>query len=74
MLNNLLYNFSDAFLLTPPPGLDIRPVNDANASTSGQTGRKEAAGWGSWAGTPLITCPPDRVPAKGQHAPWNPAI
>jgi len=27
--------------LVPPAGLDIRPVNDARASTPGQTGRQE---------------------------------
>ena len=31
------------FILLPPAGLEMRPVNDADASTSGQTGRKEAA-------------------------------
>jgi hypothetical protein len=31
------------FLNLPPAGLEMRPVNDADASTSGQTGRKEAA-------------------------------
>jgi hypothetical protein len=36
----------------PHAGLGMRPVNDAGASTSGQTGRKEAAGWGRYAGTP----------------------
>jgi hypothetical protein len=32
------------YFLLPPPGLGMRPFNDAGASTSGQTGRKEAAG------------------------------
>src|SRR5437879_761253 len=35
-------NFSTTHFM-PPAGLEIRPVNDADASTSGQTGRKEAA-------------------------------
>jgi hypothetical protein len=37
------HNYSGPFCLAPPPGLGIRPVNDAGASTSGQTGRKETA-------------------------------
>jgi len=34
-------NYSGLFSLAA----SLRPVNDAGASTSGQTGRKEAAGW-----------------------------
>ncbi len=51
----------------PPLGPGIRPVNDAHASTYGQTGRKEAAGWERAAGTP--------APRQGAlKAPWNPLL
>jgi hypothetical protein len=53
--------FQVFYSLEPPTGLGIRPVNDALASTSGQTGRKEEA-WGDVAGTP-------RTPLRGLAGP-----
>ena len=53
--------FQVFYSLEPPTGLGIRPVNDALASTSGQTGRKEEA-WGDVAGTP-------RTPLRGRAGP-----
>ncbi len=49
----------------PPLGPGIRPVNDAHASTYGQTGRKEAAGWERAAGTP-------RTLPRGLQGPLEP--
>ena len=42
----------DQYFFYAPPELGIRPVNDAHASTYGQTGRKEATDWGELRGHP----------------------
>ena len=46
LVSSLVYHKRQIDVLAPPAGLAMRPVNAAGAPTSGQTGRKEAAGKG----------------------------
>jgi hypothetical protein len=60
-------NYSGLFSLVPPSGLEMRPVNDAHASTFGQAGRKEAAG--------REEKRRHAAPRQGPlQAPWNPLL